>query len=176
VCLKLDRIGNETPKLLESGELDLAVGFIPPMGAGFCQQRLFKERFVCAVRKDHPRIDTTLSIKQFEAEGHLAIATSGTGHSIVEKAIEAKKIRRKVGLTVPSFLGIVSVIANCDYVAIIPEQLGRHYASGGNVKVLNVPFEIPSYQIMQHWHERYSLEPANRWFRNQMAELFLTAG
>lgn len=175
VCLKLDRIGCDTPKLLESGELDLAVGFIPPMGAGFCQQRLFKERFVCAVRKDHPRIDTTLSIKQFETEGHLAIATSGTGHSVVEKAIEAKKIRRRVGLTVPSFLGIVSVIANSDYIAVIPEQLGRHYASGGNVKVLNVPFEIPSYQIMQHWHERYSLEPANRWFRNQMAELFLTS-
>lgn len=175
VCLKLDRIGNETPKMLESGELDLAVGFIPPMGAGFCQQRLFKERFVCAVRKDHPRIDTTLSIKQFEAEGHLAIATSGTGHSVVEKAIEAKKIRRKVGLTVPSFLGIVSIIASSNYIAIVPEQLGRHYASSGKVKVLSLPFEIPSYQIMQHWHERYSLEPANRWFRNQIAELFLTS-
>ena len=59
VCVKLDRISTDTPKLLESGDLDLAVGFIPPMGAAFCQQRLFKEKFACVVRKDHPRIDTT---------------------------------------------------------------------------------------------------------------------
>jgi DNA-binding transcriptional LysR family regulator len=175
VCLKLDRICPDTPKLLESDELDLAVGFILPMGAGFCQQRLFKEKFVCAVRKDHPRIDSTLSVKQFEAEVHLAIATSGTGHNIVEKAIENRKVKRKVGLTVPSFLGIVSIIASSDYIAILPEQLGRHFASGGSVKVLPVPFEIPSYQIMQHWHERYSQDPANKWFRSQMAELFLAS-
>jgi DNA-binding transcriptional LysR family regulator len=175
VCVKLDRISNDTPKLLESGELDLAVGFILPMGAGFCQQRLFKEKFVCAIRKDHPRIDKTLSVKQFEAEGHLAIATCGTGHGVVEKAIEAKRIRRRVGLTVPSFLGIVSIIASSDYIVIVPEQLGKHFATTGTIKVLDVPFEIPCYQIMQHWHERYSQDPASRWLRNQMAELFMAA-
>jgi DNA-binding transcriptional LysR family regulator len=175
VCVKLDRISNETSKMLESGELDVAVGFFLPMGAGFCQQRLFKERFVCVVRADHPRIDTTLSVKQFESEGHLAIVTCGTGHGIVEKAVEANRIRRKVTLTVPSFLGIVSIITRSDYIAIVPEQLGRHFASAGNIKALDVPFEIPCYQIMQHWHERYSQDPANRWLRAQMADLFMTS-
>jgi DNA-binding transcriptional LysR family regulator len=175
VSVKLDRICADTPRLLESGELDFAVGFCLPMGAGFCQQRLFKERFVCAVRKDHPRISGTLNVKQFEAEAHLAIATNGTGHGIVDKAIEEQKIKYRVTLTVPSFLGIVSIIASSDYIAIVPEQLGKHFAGGGNVKVLSVPFEIPSYQIMQHWHERYSQDPANRWFRNLIAELFLAS-
>jgi DNA-binding transcriptional LysR family regulator len=175
VRVNLDRICADTPRLLESGELNFAVGFILPMGAGFCQQRLFKERFVCALRKDHPRIGVTLNVKQFEAESHLAIATTGTGHSIVGKAIETQKIKYQVSLTVPSFLGIVSIIASSDYVAIVPEQLGKHFASGGNIKLLSVPFEIPPYQIMQHWHERYSQDPANRWFRNQIAELFLAS-
>src|SRR6202012_4016515 len=115
VCIHLDRISQDTSKLLESGEVDLAVGFILPMGAGFCQQRLFKERFVCAVRKDHPRIHGSLSLKQFEAENHLAIATSGTAHGIVEKTVEANRIHRTVALTVPSFLGIASIVASSDY-------------------------------------------------------------
>lgn len=175
VCIRLDRICTDTPKLLESGEVDVAVGFILPMGASFCQQRLFKERFVCVVRKDHPRIESTITVKQFEAEIHLAIATPGTGHGIVEKAIESKRIRRRVGLTVPSFLGIVSILANSDFIAIVPEQLGRHFASAGNIRTLNLPFEISSYQIMQHWHERYSKDPANRWLRTLVAELFLAS-
>ena len=175
VGVHLGRISSETPKLLESGELDLAVGFILPMGAGFCQQRLFKERFVCAVRKDHPRIDRALTIKQFEAESHLAIATSGTGHGVVEKTLEAKKIRRSVGLTVPSFLGIATIISTSDYIAILPEQLGRHLAGPGNIKVLPTPFEVPPYYIVQHWHERYNQDPASRWLRTVMADLFLAA-
>src|SRR6516162_10262578 len=77
IRIDLQRIAPSTPRLLESGELDLAVGFIHPMGAGFCQQRLFKERFVCALRSDHPRIGNTLTVKAFKAESHLAVATSG---------------------------------------------------------------------------------------------------
>ena len=143
VCVKLDRTPNRcTPVLLESGDRTWRWASIPPMGAAFCQQRLFKEKFACVVRKDHPRIDTTLSLKQFETERHLAIATSGTGHGVVEKAIEAKKIRRKVGLTVPSFLGIVSIITSSDYIAIVPERLGKHFASAGNIRALGLALEV----------------------------------
>jgi DNA-binding transcriptional LysR family regulator len=175
VGIHLGRISVDTSKLLESGELDLAVGFILPMGAGFCQQRLFKERFVCAVRRDHPRVEEAITVKQFESETHLAVDTTGTGHGIVEKTLEAKKIRRTVGLTIPSFLGIASILTNTDYVVTLPEQLGRHLASAGFITVLPLPFEIPPYYIMQHWHERYSQDPANRWLRTAMADLFLSS-
>jgi DNA-binding transcriptional LysR family regulator len=175
VAIHLSRITPDTPKLLESGDLDLAVGFILPMGAGFCQQRLFKDRFICAARKDHPRVQRGLSIKQFEAETHLAVSTSGTAHVIVERTLESQKIRRNVGLTVPSFLGIVSIILGSDFLVILPEQLGRHFASVGNLQILPLPFEIPPYYIVQHWHERYSQDPANRWLRTVMADLFLNS-
>jgi DNA-binding transcriptional LysR family regulator len=175
VAINLGRITPDTPKLLESGDLDLAVGFIPPLGAGFCQQRLFKDRFVCAVRADHPRVEKNLTVKQYETETHLAIATSGTGHGIVEKTLEAKKIRRSVGVTVPSFLGIMTIINSSDYIATLPEQLARHLAQPGSIRVLPLPFEVPPYYIVQHWHERYSQDPASRWLRTVMADLFLTS-
>jgi DNA-binding transcriptional LysR family regulator len=175
VCFDLHRISENTSKLLESGAADLAVGFIPPMGAGFCQQRLFKERFVCALRADHPRIGNAMTLEQFENEPHLAIRTSGTGHAIIESTLEAKKIRREVRLIVPSFLGIASIITSSDYLVILPEQLARHLASTASIRVLMLPFALPTYVIMQHWHERYTHDPANRWLRSAMAELFLTS-
>jgi len=175
VGINLRRLSEATPKLLESGEADLAVGFVLPMGAGFCQQRLFKERFVCALRKDHPRVGDTLDLEEFQNEAHLAITTCGTGHGVIEKALEAKNIRRRVGLTVPSFLGITSIITTLDYLTILPEQLGRHLARVGNVKLLPLPFNIPNYYIMQHWHERYTQDPASKWLRSVVANLFLSS-
>jgi len=172
VRIDLRRISDATPRLLESGAADIAVGFIHPMGAGFCQQSLFKEKFVCATRRNHPRIRSSLTLEQFQNEVHLAIATSGTGHAIVEKTLESKGIRRQVGLTVPSFLGIASILTATDYLVILPGQLATHLASAGNIQVLGLPFHLPSYVIMQHWHERYTHDPAVRWLRGLIAELF----
>jgi DNA-binding transcriptional LysR family regulator len=173
VGIDLRRLSDDTAEDLESGQGDLAVGFIPPMGAGFCQQRLFKERFVCALRRDHPRVGDSLSIDQFQSETHLAITTCGTGHGVVEKMLDAKNLRRRVGLIVPSFLGIASIITTLDYLAVLPEQLARHLAGPGNIKVLPLPFSLPSYYIVQHWHERYTQDPASRWLRSVVASLFL---
>lgn len=173
VGITLRRLSEDTPEFLESGQADLAVGFILPMGAGFCQQRLFKEKFVCALRRDHPRVGDSLSIDQFQEETHLAITPCGTGHGVVEQTLEAKHIRRRVGLAVPSFLGITSIITTLDYLAVLPEQLARHLASAGNIKVLPLPFSMPAYHIMQHWHERYTQDPASRWLRSVVANLFL---
>ncbi len=172
VGIDLRELSEVTAKFLESGQADLAVGFVLPMGAGFCQQRLFKEKFVCVLRRDHPRVGDSLNIDQFQDETHLAITTCGTGHEVVEKTLESRNIRRRVGLAVPSFLGITAIITQLDYLAVLPEQLARHLAGSENIKVLPLPFSVPSYFIMQHWHERYTHDPASRWLRSIVAELF----
>ncbi len=173
MSVTLRHISDRTHAQLEAGEVDLAVGFIPPSGAGFCGQRLFQDRFVCAMRSDHPRVEKTMTVQQFEAESHVAVTTSGTGHSIVEETLETKRIRREVGLRVASFIGLGPILANTDLIAILPEQLGTFFAHAGDVKLVEVPFEIPAYYIYQLWHERLRQDPANRWFRRLIAELFM---
>jgi DNA-binding transcriptional LysR family regulator len=173
IQVDLQNMSDDIPRLLESGDVDLAVGYIPSMGAGFYQQRLFRDRFVCAVRAGHPRIKNELTLPLFERETHLTVVTSGTGHSIVERTLETKKIRRKIGLRVPSFLGLAPLLASTDYLAILPEQLGQFFASTGKIKLLSLPFSVSPYFIVQHWHERYNHDPANVWLRGVLAELFL---
>lgn len=173
VRIDLRSISENTPRLLESGEVDLAVGFIAPMGAGFCQQTLFTERYVCVARVGHLRIGKNLTLEQYQHEAHLQLTTSGTGHGMVEKAVEAQGIRRKIGLRVPSLLGVDSIIANTDFLMLLPEQMGLIMAKSGAIKVLQLPFEAPTYKVMQHWHERYSGDPANKWLRGVVAALFL---
>ncbi len=174
VRVDLRRMSEATSKLLESGEADLCVGFVPPMGAGYCQQRLFKERFVCAVRADHPRIQGSIGLAEFLGETHVAVATCGTGHSILEKTLEAKRLRRNIGLTLPSFLGLQPVLATLDYIATLPERLALHVAQSTPIQVFPVPVPVPPYIIVQQWHERYTHDPASRWLRVLIAELFTT--
>jgi DNA-binding transcriptional LysR family regulator len=70
---------------LASGELDVGLGFIPPLDSGFHRQKLFTERFVAVVRKGHTRIKRRLTLEDFERESRLIVTTSATGHNFLEK-------------------------------------------------------------------------------------------
>jgi DNA-binding transcriptional LysR family regulator len=176
VGIELQDVSDETPRLLHAGRLDLAVGFIPSTTSGFCQQRLFKDRFVCAVRANHPRIADSITLDQFESEAHVVLTTPGSGMEVVEKALETNRIRRNVRLRLPGCFGIASMITGADCLAIVPEQLGKLIAGAGRIKLVPLPFALPPYFVVQHWHERYTHDPASKWLRGVIAELFLEKG
>jgi DNA-binding transcriptional LysR family regulator len=172
VRIDLNLLTRRSPRQLESGEANLAIGLIPQMGAGFCQQKLFSGEFLCAVRTRHPRIRSALTLKQFQEEAHLSVTTLGTGYETLEKSIESQHIQRNIGMRVPSFLGVTAIIEVTDYVVIVPQRFGRVLAERGGLKLFPLPFPFPAYNVTQNWHERYTHDPAQRWFRNVILTMF----
>ncbi|WP_233259438.1 LysR substrate-binding domain-containing protein [Ramlibacter sp. WS9] len=167
------RITAETPKLLESGEADLAIGFMPELEAGFYQQKLFDQTFACVVRREHPRIQQRLTENLFKREKHVVITAPGTGHELVEQALARQRLVRKVALSLPTLPGVGNLLANTDLVATVPERVAQMLVRIAKVKAVPPPFKFPSFSIKQHWHERYQQDPANKWLRSTVAELFL---
>src|SRR6266852_576063 len=167
------RITPQTPKSLESGDADLAVGFMPELEAGFYQQKLFDQGFSCVVRRDHPRIAQRLTATIFKREKHVIITASGTGHELVEHVLVRQGIDRKVTLSLPTLPGVGNLLANTDLIATVPERVAQMLVRISRVKTLFPPFEFPVFSIKQHWHERFQQDPANRWLRSTVADLFV---
>jgi DNA-binding transcriptional LysR family regulator len=172
VHIEAEKISTDSPRRLEAGDVDIAVGFMPHLEAGFFQQTLFTQNFVCLMAKNHPRIGARLSKEAFLAEGHIVVTSSGTGHSIVDKLMEQHGIEREVVLRLPSFLGVARIVAQTELLVIVPRLLGDTLASQEQVKLLDPPIALPAYSVKQHWHERFHADPANAWLRRTMAELF----
>jgi DNA-binding transcriptional LysR family regulator len=170
--LEAEKIGPESRRRLESGEVDLAIGFTPDLEAGFFQQALFAQDFVCLAAADHPRVRGRLGRRAFSAEGHITVAASGTGHSIVDKVLARQKVARRIVLRVPSFLGVARLVAQTELLVIVPRRLGEAVATQERVQVLPPPVPLPSYKVKQHWHERFNADPGNVWLRRTMAQLF----
>lgn len=182
----LDHLGREAPgvqveteivsaasaRRLEDGEVDLAVGFMPQLEAGFYGQTLFRQNFVCLVAKDHPRIGSKLTRKAFAVESHAVIASSGTGHAIVDKTIARAGIERKVAVRLSSFLGVARIVAQTELVVIVPRVLGQILATQEPVRIIEPPFALPAYAVKQHWHARFHADDGNAWLRRTMAQLF----
>lgn len=157
---------------MAAGEVDLAIGFFPDLQAGFFQQRLYSDEFVCLLRADHPLASQRLSIEQFKRMRHAVIATAGTGHqATIGRALARHRLQ--ISLTLPHFMALPLLVSQTDYVVTVPRRLALAFAGYGNLKIIEVPIKIPTFEIKQHWHERYHHDPASQWMRELVAELFL---
>jgi DNA-binding transcriptional LysR family regulator len=176
IAIEIFPLSDDTARLLESGDADLAIGLIPQLKAGFYQQLLFRQSFVCLVAKNHPRIGGQLSLAQFEAEEHAVISSSGSAPLVIEREIARLGIARRVAMRIPNFLGAAFAVEHTDLLVTIPKRLGDVLQGRGAFRVLPVPFPLPEYDVKQHWHERYHHDTGHRWLRALVSELLVQAG
>jgi DNA-binding transcriptional LysR family regulator len=158
---------------MAAGDVDLAVGLFPDLKAGFFQQRLYRDEFVCLIRADHPRARGGISVKQFAEMRHAVVSTAGTGHeAAIERAFAEQRQHRRVALTLPHWMAVPIIVARTDYIVTVPRRLAVAFAAFPGITIVDPPIRIEPFDIRQHWHERYHHDPANRWLRALVAELF----
>jgi DNA-binding transcriptional LysR family regulator len=166
ISLDVSNLSHETARQLETGEVDLAMGFTVDIKAGFYQQKLFDEGFACIVARDHPRIGDRMTLAQMKQEKHVKVMLSATAHSIVDVLLERKGLHRVFAINTPTFLSLGRMVANSTLVAIVPLRLGAIFAAEGKVKIVSLPVTFPSYSVKQYWHDRYHRDPGNVWLRS----------
>ncbi|WP_027800362.1 LysR family transcriptional regulator [Paraburkholderia dilworthii] len=158
---------------LQRSEVDLAIGYFPDLqGTDVFQQRLFRHGFVCLVRADHPVVSEGLTKKQFQSLPHAVVQAEGRSQEIVEQFLKAKGVQRREMLHSPHFLSIPMVIASTDLVVTVPAAVAEVFARFADVRALEPPYSMPSFDLKQHWHRSQQNDPGNRWLRAQVLELF----
>ncbi|MGF6413540.1 LysR substrate-binding domain-containing protein [Paraburkholderia sp. MM5482-R1] len=63
--VQISHISAETPQLLAKGELELAVGFMPQLEAGFYQQKFFAQRYVVLASSNRGRGRARMTLKSY---------------------------------------------------------------------------------------------------------------
>ncbi|MCS6765274.1 MAG: LysR family transcriptional regulator [Candidatus Protistobacter heckmanni] len=162
---------------METGRIDLAVGLLPQLQTGFFQRQLFRQRYVCMFRKDHPLAKKrSLILKDFTAAEHVLVAAAGTGHGKVDEALERAGIVRRARLSVPHFVAVGHILAATDMIATVPERFAERTAAPFGLTWAAHPAPIPDGAIHMLWHAKYHRDPGNRWLRELIFQLFGDAG
>ena len=172
IAVEAEKITAQTPRRLEDGAVDLAVGYMPQLDAGFYQQSLFEQDFLCIASLAHPRIGKRLGRQAYAAERHVEVDTAGTAHAaVVDKALAAAGVRRRIALRVPSFLAVAQIVGETELLATVPRHYAQAMLSREPIRHLAVPHPLPRYTVKQHWHARFHRDPGNAWLRQTIAQL-----
>lgn len=154
-------------KQAEQGEIDLALHTTEDAPSGLRRRALFTERYVLAGRADHPRLKRRPTLSQFCQLEHVVVSPDGGGfHGITDEVLSEAGMSRRVVLSVPHFLFVMSVLATTDLVAMLPSRLVRNASA---LRIVEPPLDVPGYEMSMLWHERSHRDPAHQWLREHIA-------
>lgn len=168
-------------RLLDDGQIDLAVGFFPAVLAdltaqaqsgnlpAFDHQRLYDGRYVCVMRKDHPLSQGPLTLKRFCEARHMLVSFSGRPFGFIDEALAALGRKRRVVLTVNQFFTAGRVVATSDLLTVLPEHFIRVTGRAEQLAQRDLPFEMPPVHVDALWHRRVGQRPDHAWLRQALA-------
>lgn len=155
---------------LEEGTADAAV--VAALDVPEAKSRtVLKETFLMIQRKDHPRGRAPPTLDEFCALDHVLVSPEGGGFSgAADVALARLDRRRRVAVSVPSFLLAPPLVAASDFVCLLPRRLAE--AASDIVDVSTPPLETPGFSLRMMWHARRHRDPAHEWLRGEIASAF----
>ncbi|MGN5478103.1 LysR substrate-binding domain-containing protein [Cupriavidus basilensis] len=106
-------------------------------------QRLFEHRFVCLVRKDHPRVKTErIPLAVFLELPHAVVEPEGRSHELFERLLKSKGLSRRVQLSIPHFMSVPAIVASTDMIVTVPQAVAEYFVRFGEVRIRVQPPSI----------------------------------
>ncbi|WP_322092956.1 LysR family transcriptional regulator [Paraburkholderia bannensis] len=149
---------------LARGDVDIALVTPESTPSDLHARRLFDERYVCAMRENHPAaVRGRITLPRFCALDHALVSYSGgTFEGVTDEALAQLGRKRRVALSVTSFLVLPQILRDSDLIAVVPRRLAERAAG---LAIVPPPLAIPGFTKTAAWHERTHRDPARRWAR-----------
>lgn len=155
---------------LEAGEVDLAIAYYPDPPPALRRGPLFTDHYVCVARRGHPALAAPLSAREFAALAHVSVSPSGLSYfaNVVDSALEAQGLARRVAVTCPHFLLASHLVSQSDLVLALPSRAAAALTGFFPLKVVEIPLEMKRVDVSMYWHDRGHHSRAQQWLRDRV--------
>ena len=168
-------------RLLDEGQIDLAVGYFPAVLADltaqaqagglapFDHQRLYDGEYVCVMRQGHALARGRMSLDAYCAAHHLLVSFSGRPFGFIDEALVALGRQRRIVLTVNQFFTAGRVVAGSDLLTVLPRHFLGVTGMASELVVRELPFTVPPVHVDALWHRRQGQRSDHAWLRLAVA-------
>jgi LysR family transcriptional regulator, mexEF-oprN operon transcriptional activator len=151
--------------MLESGAVDLAIGYFPDPPNARTSEVLFREEFVCLFDAKACGASSPLKLKTYLELPHIIMSLRGQLSGDADTVIGRGGGKRFVFMATPHFLAIPFLLHGFRAVAAVPRRLAENCADVAGLDISPLPIAMDGYDVSMQWHSRTETDPAQRWFR-----------
>lgn len=157
---------------IEADQCELAIALQSrDLPKHIASELVYREKFVCVMRADHPILKTSFTLDDYLAYPHSAVRTSGNAVSLVDLALAERGLERRVAVGISHVLLTNLLLPGSDLIASLPRRNAAFFASERGLAVRELPFEIPEFETHMAWHQRFEDDPGHQWMRGLIKEV-----
>ncbi len=161
--------GNDAIKLLDSNEIDFAVGRFEIIPSRFGSINLFTEQYVCIMRKEHPLSkEDKLSIEQYLSAKHLRVAPKNAPAAPIDRSLSQLNLERDIFVRIDLITLAPSILKNANLVLTLPSKTAQRMANNYNFSIVELPIELGKRQTKLLWHKELTNHPTFDWVKKQI--------
>jgi LysR family nod box-dependent transcriptional activator len=156
---------------LNAGEIDFAV--LPAeIEPGLPSVPLFDDTWVCAAWARHPSLRDELTIDEFFRQPQMSFVISDPGRvSVADEFLARVGPARKIVASTESFTAAPFLLQGTSLLTILPRRLGERMRQGAEIRLLELPFEVPPLREKLVWNPRFTSSPGHIWMRTQLIDV-----
>jgi DNA-binding transcriptional LysR family regulator len=152
-------------------DIDLHIGMPPNLPKGCHTQALFKDEFVCLLRRERGTSTRgRMSLQQYLARPHVRVSVLDTASDPIDQLLAQRGLARQVALVVPHFSVVPHVVARSGCIATLSRQLAQAYAQDTRLCVRLPPIAMPARALQMIWHERSAADEGAHFLRDLVVE------
>jgi DNA-binding transcriptional LysR family regulator len=163
---------NNVESGMRSGDIDLAIGYVPGLSSECLSQTLFNDQYVCMVRSGHPLARRALTRERLIGLRYVVTDSGATGHGQTEQWLGQMDIRRNIVLHLPHFIAAPEIVRSTDLAVIFPRSIAERFNRTRGYKLLPLPFDLPPIEVKLHLHQRFAADAGLAWLRTSIADMF----
>ncbi|MEV7418686.1 LysR family transcriptional regulator [Streptomyces sp. NPDC089919] len=156
---------------LREGTADLEIGAIDSQGPELHEELLGVDRMVGVARAGHPLLSGPLTAERFAAADHITVSRRGRLSGPVDQALAQLGLSRRVVGSIGSTPASLFILRDTDVVGLLASR-SRDLAESLGLVCFEVPLPLPPLRFGLAWHPRHDADPAHRWLRACVRELF----
>ncbi|MEY4121540.1 MAG: hypothetical protein RLZZ457_378, partial [Pseudomonadota bacterium] len=137
-------------------------------------------RYIVLLRKDHPWLSApeapptqtpttpATSLARLRQLDYAAVRS----HAETLHILQLLQLEDRLRLTAAHFLALPDIVRNTDLAVLMPRNIAQGFAQSGDYVLVEPTLPLSDFTVSLHWSARFETDPANRWLRELVCDLF----
>lgn len=152
---------------LSAQQIDFVIDLVQPYQENLQFENLIEDHFVACT------LQTEMDLSLYLSSPHIGVSSRRTGLLLEDIYLNRQQLSRQIFMRCQHYSTALQVLAQYPKAILtIPHSILKHLHYAQDLKIHQLPIELPKIKMGMYWHEHVRMNPRHQFLRNEILKIF----